>query len=344
MSSSGPICPHPAPKSPPTPQPARPNGVSNGCGPPRLGGATPRTKERGTAAVPQLSTLLADAALRRGWGDTQDRVGEAGPGQPRPASNTHRNTDGGCLPEAQETDQFGRGRSVAHARAPVLSPNQRPLRHHAQCALFLSSRHAHPHNLLSTLASNTAQSAKAPPLQRNPAPRRPSGPYVPARGCVPASALSPARSLPSSALSPHSSRCRWRARGREQRRAASPPPLRPGPGSFPPPPRSLRPPPPSGTGRSKPLPGARGTSWPQPPRVPMESPNLYPVKLYVYDLSKGLARRLSPIMLGEGAGRGREGKPEPSERVRGRPAEVGRPGPRAAQGGDVGPRDGEKPP
>ncbi|XP_006890139.1 PREDICTED: desumoylating isopeptidase 1 [Elephantulus edwardii] len=31
----------------------------------------------------------------------------------------------------------------------------------------------------------------------------------------------------------------------------------------------------------------------------MESPNLYPVKLYVYDLSKGLARRLSPIMLGK---------------------------------------------
>ncbi|XP_017725783.1 desumoylating isopeptidase 1 isoform X1 [Rhinopithecus roxellana] len=31
----------------------------------------------------------------------------------------------------------------------------------------------------------------------------------------------------------------------------------------------------------------------------MEPPNLYPVKLYVYDLSKGLARRLSPIMLGK---------------------------------------------
>lgn len=60
----------------------------------------------------------------------------------------------------------------------------------------------------------------------------------------------------------------------------------------------------------------------------MESPNLYPVKLYVYDLSKGLARRLSPIMLGEGAGRGREGRPEPGERVPGWLAEVGRPGPR----------------
>ncbi|XP_028934742.1 desumoylating isopeptidase 1 [Ornithorhynchus anatinus] len=31
----------------------------------------------------------------------------------------------------------------------------------------------------------------------------------------------------------------------------------------------------------------------------MEPPGLFPVKLYVYDLSKGLARRLSPIMLGK---------------------------------------------
>ncbi|XP_049636925.1 desumoylating isopeptidase 1-like [Suncus etruscus] len=31
----------------------------------------------------------------------------------------------------------------------------------------------------------------------------------------------------------------------------------------------------------------------------MEPPHLYPVRLYVYDLSKGLARRLSPIMLGK---------------------------------------------
>ena len=66
--------------------------------------------------------------------------------------------------------------------------------------------------------------------------------------------------------------------------------------------------------------------------VPMEPPNLYPVKLYVYDLSKGLARRLSPIMLGEGAGGGQEGGP-------GVPAEVGRPGPRL---GDVGLRGWRK--
>jgi hypothetical protein len=47
----------------------------------------------------------------------------------------------------------------------------------------------------------------------------------------------------------------------------------------------------------------------------MEPPNLYPVKLYVYDLSKGLARRLSPIMLGEGAGVRWEGRQEPRWRV-----------------------------
>lgn len=35
-------------------------------------------------------------------------------------------------------------------------------------------------------------------------------------------------------------------------------------------------------------------------RVPMEEPPaLHPVKLYVYDLSKGMARRLSPLMLGK---------------------------------------------
>lgn len=49
----------------------------------------------------------------------------------------------------------------------------------------------------------------------------------------------------------------------------------------------------------------------------MEAPNVYPVKLYVYDLSKGLARRLSPIMLGEGVG----GGSEVGERGPGRPAE-----------------------
>lgn len=61
----------------------------------------------------------------------------------------------------------------------------------------------------------------------------------------------------------------------------------------------------------------------------MEPPNLYPVKLYVYDLSKGLARRLSPIMLGEGAGGGQEGA---GTAGRGREAWT------TARGGDAGPR------
>lgn len=65
----------------------------------------------------------------------------------------------------------------------------------------------------------------------------------------------------------------------------------------------------------------------------MEPPNLYPVKLYVYDLSKGLARRLSPIMLGEGAGGGREGA---GTAGRGREAWT------TAQGDSRGPEDGEK--
>ncbi|KAK2121063.1 hypothetical protein P7K49_002449 [Saguinus oedipus] len=47
----------------------------------------------------------------------------------------------------------------------------------------------------------------------------------------------------------------------------------------------------------------------------MEPPNLYPVKLYVYDLSKGLARRLSPIMLGEGEGARWAGGREPGQAV-----------------------------
>uniref|UniRef100_A0A8D1VY14 palmitoyl-protein hydrolase n=1 Tax=Sus scrofa TaxID=9823 RepID=A0A8D1VY14_PIG len=73
---------------------------------------------------------------------------------------------------------------------------------------------------------------QSPAPRRNPAPRRPSGLRAHARECVPAPARSSARTLPVRALSPHSSRCRWRVRGREQRWAASPPPLRPGPGSV----------------------------------------------------------------------------------------------------------------
>lgn len=60
----------------------------------------------------------------------------------------------------------------------------------------------------------------------------------------------------------------------------------------------------------------------------METPHLYPVKLYVYDLSKGLARRLSPIMLGEGTG------------VSGKKA--GRRPQRPAEGEEEGPTGGKK--
>ena len=69
----------------------------------------------------------------------------------------------------------------------------------------------------------------------------------------------------------------------------------------------------------------------------MEPPNLYPVKLYVYDLSKGLARRLSPIMLGEGgcgerAGTGQRGLRD------GRPR-----GPGLGHDSREGPEDAETP-
>ncbi|KAM7131808.1 LOW QUALITY PROTEIN: desumoylating isopeptidase 1 [Ciconia maguari] len=56
---------------------------------------------------------------------------------------------------------------------------------------------------------------------------------------------------------------------------------------------------------SPPLPGAAGVCQVRVPpggraRTPMEEPlALHPVKLYVYDLSKGMARRLSPLMLGK---------------------------------------------
>lgn len=232
-SSSGPICPHPGPKSPPTPQPAMPGrgGVSQtqaglqGREPPAPGG---RNGEQMLFLGSTHFGLTLPCGEARG---TRKTVGEAGPGQLWPARNTHRR-----LPPTWTARKINmdRRRSSIHARAPVLAPNQCPLRHHASYALFLSSRHAHSHNLpYPSLTPPSPQ--KLRPLQRKkPAPCRPTGLYVQARECVPAPALSSARSLSVPALSPHCSRCRWRARGREQRRAASPPPLRPGPGSVPP--------------------------------------------------------------------------------------------------------------
>ena len=71
----------------------------------------------------------------------------------------------------------------------------------------------------------------------------------------------------------------------------------------------------------------------------MEPPNLYPVKLYVYDLSKGLARRLSPIMLGEGLGAGgKEGGSRAGGCRDGRPRWGG-----LGHGSGEGPEDGEEP-
>lgn len=73
----------------------------------------------------------------------------------------------------------------------------------------------------------------------------------------------------------------------------------------------MRPAPEGGwSGRTRALPeppsGARSASPPPPqpppgrPHPAMDSPPmLHSVKLYIYDLSKGMARRLSPIMLGK---------------------------------------------
>lgn len=73
----------------------------------------------------------------------------------------------------------------------------------------------------------------------------------------------------------------------------------------------------------------------------MDPPNLYPVKLYVYDLSKGLARKLSPIMLGEGAGAGGKAGRNRARRCQDRRPRCG--GLDLGSGGDPGPRVGESP-
>lgn len=60
-------------------------------------------------------------------------------------------------------------------------------------------------------------------------------------------------------------------------------------------------------------------------RTPMEEPlALHPVKLYVYDLSKGMARRLSPLMLGKSTA-GAPAPPRtplPSRRLPGAPVPI----------------------
>lgn len=86
-------------------------------------------------------------------------------------------------------------------------------------------------------------------------------------------------------------------------------PLRRGPARGPPfPPVSLRLP----DGRAvQPCPQGLRLPPGSRARTPMEEPlALHPVKLYVYDLSKGMARRLSPLMLGKSTA-GALGPPRP---------------------------------
>lgn len=295
-----------------TPQRAMPSGVSSAGGPPRPGAASPRNKEREVPRAAQCWLTLPCSEARGSRKTEWAKQDQASPGQPA----TQTNTGCSCLPQAQGRDRIG---------VPVLSPNQRPTSSRMVRTFPVEPTRPSPQAAFGTSLQRTPPGPrKLRPLQRNPAPRRRLGWYAHARKCVPAPGPVPRGPCRSRLChltvvvvgGGRGARAAW---GREQSWAASPPPFWPGPGSVPP--RSFRSPPRSGTGRSKPLPGARGTSWPLPPRVLMEPPNLYPVKLYVYDLSKGLARRLSPIMLGEGVGRGRVGGP-------GRTAKVGRPGPR----------------
>lgn len=201
-----------------------------------------------------------------------------------------------------------------------------------------------PPAALPSSSRNTTPGPREPrPLRRSPAPCRRSGWRAHAPQCVPAPGALP--------RGPRSSRLchltvvvagggRGAARGAASRGAgaASSPPFRPGPGSVPALlPLSTR----VRTGRSEPPPppGATGASWPRPPRVWMEPSNLYPVKLYVYDLSKGLARRLSPIMLGEeGGGGGRGAGAQAQGRRRAQRMEKCRGGGRG--GGPGAPRSG----
>lgn len=107
------------------------------------------------------------------------------------------------------------------------SPNQRRLRHHAQHALRLVKR-ARP---LASHASTPCSLNWNACGQRKPRPSLEAPPPKPVsteRTCVKVRPrpypLFRAESLGSLSLSPHSSRCRSRVSGREQRRAASPPP------------------------------------------------------------------------------------------------------------------------
>ena len=118
---------------------------------------------------------------------------------------------------------MGGRRGAEHAQAPVLAPNQRRLRHRAQRAPFLSSKHAHSHKALSTPDPKYHHAfCEAPPPPAKP---RPSSSVRTLRTCAkvrprPRAVFRTDSAVP--ALSPHSSRCRWRVLARKQPRAASP--------------------------------------------------------------------------------------------------------------------------
>lgn len=107
----------------------------------KASGRLPRRRERGpeTMSTPRVRTPCADAAPR-GALEGRARVSERSRRRPAPTGKqgAHQ-TARTCLPEAQGRDQFGQRRGAAHAQAPALAPNQRSLRHHAQCARPSSS-------------------------------------------------------------------------------------------------------------------------------------------------------------------------------------------------------------
>lgn len=307
--------------------------ASNAGGPQTRGAASFGRKERGleSVATPRIRTLKPNGnPLARLWG----RARPSGRSGTRPglAGEQHKWVTA-RLPLAQRSDQLGQKTRIHACAGPVLGPNQRPLRHHA-CAHYSRQGGTHAPQPASTYVPDEIREPR--PLLQSHAPAvRQDNKHMRNSACLPPPPLLCGPSLSAlchltvvvagSGCGGASSVGRLLPHPSARARARSPP--------------SLRFPPPSGTGRSKSLPGARGPSWPPSPRVPMEPPNLYPVKLYVYDLSKGLARRLSPIMLGEGEGARWAGGREPGQRVA-----AGRGGETWAttHGETHGPEDGRK--
>ena len=221
-SFSRPTYPHPAPNSSAS---YAHWGLKRSC-PPRPGAAfspEEETKIRGC--------LLHSLGSAHFWltpphgeatGDSQDWIGKVEWNQPWPESNKREQPLPAYL-DLEEDIILGGRRGAEHAQAPVLAPNQRRLRHHAQRAPFLSSKHAHSHKALTTPDANYHHAVcEAPPPPAKP---RPSSSVRTLCTCAkvrprPRAVFRTDRAVP--ALSPHS--CRWRVLGREQPRAASPRP------------------------------------------------------------------------------------------------------------------------